>query len=315
MPGERPKGYMNWNPKQESMDRLGEIKAILVEERAELPLTARQIFYMMVGRKNYPKTEQAYGNLCNLMVKARRAQMLPFNAIRDDKGTSEGGDWGYDSPIDFWEAQRDRHEYYGRATREGQEYRIELWCETEGIVPMLARAAEPYGVKVTGTGGFPGVTSNHRMAQRVIAYETPTVFLHLGDYDPSGESIYESMKEDVFAFIAGEIGIAEAREKFIPRRIGLTEDQIAIHDIETAPPKKSDGRSRRWEEEGRFDSAQLEAVPTALLREWVAEACEEFTDMELVEETAEKADRERERIADRLTQAIDEIIAEDGWEE
>jgi hypothetical protein len=290
------------------------VKTVLREEQEELPLTARQIFYMMVGRFQFQKTEQAYGRLCNLMVKARRAQMLPFTSIRDDKGTSIGGDWGYDSPLEFWEAQRDRHEYYGRATREGQEYRIELWCETEGIVPMLGRAAEPYGVKVTGTGGFPGVTSNHRMAKRIIAHDLPTVFLHLGDYDPSGESIYDTMRDDVFAFIAGELGLEEARKRFIPRRIGLTEEQIEEHGIETAPPKKSDGRSRRWEEEGRLDSAQLEAVPTTLLRGWVADACEEFTDMELVQQVAEKADEEREQIADQLGAAIDRIINEGGWE-
>lgn len=312
--GERAKGYMNWSPKQESLDRLEQVRAVLAEERDELPLTARQIFYMMVGRHDYPKTEKAYNNLCNLLVKARRAQMLPFGTIRDDKGTSAAGDYGYGSPLDFWEAQRDRAEYYSRTTREGQDERIELWCETEGIVPMLGRAAEPYGVKVTGTGGFPGVTSNYRMAKRIIAEPLPTIFLHLGDYDPSGESIYDTMRDDVFAFVAGEIGRPAALEKFTPIRIGLTEEQIADHGIETAPPKSSDKRSRRWIEEGRVESAQLEAVPTALLREWVAEACEAHTDMGLVAEVAERADDERERIADRLAAAIDEIIAEDGWE-
>lgn len=314
MAGERPKGYMDWNPKQESLDRLDQVKRVLVEERDELPLTARQIFYMMVGRHDYPKTEKAYNNLCNLMVKARRAQMLPFGSIRDDKGTSAGGDWGYESMRDFWDAQRDRHEYYGRPTREGQEVRIELWCETEGIVPMLARAAQPYGVQVTGTGGFPGVTSNYRMAKRIIAADEPTVFLHLGDYDPSGESIYDTMRDDVFAFIAGELGREEALATFSAERVGLTEDQIAIHGIETAPPKASDTRSRRWEDEGRFESAQLEAVPTALLRQWISETCERHTDMQLVAEVAERADEEREKIADRLTAAIDEIINEGGWE-
>lgn len=311
---DRAKGYMTWNPKQESLDRLEQVRMVLVEERAELPLTARQIFYMMVGRHDYPKTEKSYNNLCNLMVKARRSQMLPFGSIRDDKGTSAGGDFGYESMLDFWEGQRDRADYYSRPTREGQDRRIELWCETEGIVPMLARAAEPYGVKVTGTGGFPGVTSNYRTAKRIISEPLPTVFLHLGDYDPSGESIYDTMRDDIFAFVAGEIGREEALEKFTAERIGLTEDQIAVHRIETAPPKKSDGRSARWEEEGRFESAQLEAVPSTLLREWVAETCERHTDMELVKEVEERADEERPQLADRLSKAIDEIITDGDWD-
>lgn len=311
---ERPKGYMTWNPKQESLDLLAQVNQVLEEEYDELPLTARQIFYMMVGRFQFEKTENAYGRLCNLLVKARRSQKLRFGVIRDEKGTTQGGDWGYSNPVEFWGKLRESGDAYGRPLRQGQHWRIELWCETEGIVPMLARAAQPFGVRVTGTGGFPGITANYKMAKRVIhayegAGERPTAFLHLGDYDPSGESIYDSMRQDVFAFVAGEIGYEDAAAAFTAERIGLTEDQVELHEIETVPPKDSDGRSKRWAEEGRFDSAQLEAVPTALLREWVDGACRRYTDMDLVAESERRTVEERQAIVEgmeRLFEQFDE---------
>lgn len=314
MGGERPKGYMDWNPKQESLDLLADVKEILTQERAELPVTARYLFYKLVALKGFPKTENDYGRLCNMLVKARRAQMIPFSSIRDDKANTAGGDYGYDSVEDFWETLRESGKGYSRLAREGQPIHIELWSEGNSPVPTLARAAREFGVPVTGTGGFPGVTLVHRLATQIVQRDIPTVWLHIGDYDPSGESIFDSMKADVYSFVVGQLmpdfdnyeeAIAAAREKFRAERIGLTWDQVLDYEIETAPPKKSDTRSRRWEEEGRFESAQLEAVDAQLLKQWVREACERHTDMDLLREVEAKADDERERIIEGMEELFE----------
>jgi hypothetical protein len=235
----------------------------------------------------------------------------PFHSIRDDKTDELGGDWGYWSPEQFWDELRESSRRYRRPRREDQEKRIELWCEARGMGPSLSRVASKYGVEVFATGGFPGVTVTHAMARRVEEHNEPTVFLHLGDYDPSGESIYDSMRDDTFAFVAGSLGMEEARRKFIPRRIGLTEDQVLEHRIETAPPKKSDGRSRRWEEEGRIESAQLEAVPPALYREWVEDAIKEHTDLAQMQEVIAEGDAEREKISSGLERLFAEFDEND----
>ena len=49
-----------------------------------LPLTVRQIFYRLVGAYGFEKTERAYERLGNHLVRARRAQIIRFDAIRDD---------------------------------------------------------------------------------------------------------------------------------------------------------------------------------------------------------------------------------------
>lgn len=310
----RPRGYFNWEPRPDAALVLGQVQAVLDAE--DEALTARQIFYRLVANFAYDKTEQAYGRLCENLVKARRAQLLSFDAIRDEKTDELGGDWGYSDTGEFWDGLRESAGQYRRPLREGQANEIELWCETRGMGPSLNRVAREYGVPVYATGGFPGVTSTHAMAQRVLLNERneqATIFLHLGDYDPSGEAIYEAMRDDVRAFVAGHLGgsIADADATFKPIRIGLTAEQVVEHDFETVPPKKSDGRSKRWEEEGRFDSVQLEAVETDLLRSWARDAIEDHTDLALLEASRERSQDERQRINDGLERLFAEFDEEE----
>ena len=44
----------------------------------------------------------------------------------------------------------------------------------------------------------------HDIAERAIERLVPTVILHVGDYDPSGVSIFESMVDDASAFVEAE---------------------------------------------------------------------------------------------------------------
>jgi hypothetical protein len=299
----RPRGYTRWEPRPEAAVILDQVQQII--DGADEALTARQIFYMLVGRYNYDKTEQAYGRLCENLVKARRAQILDFSWIRDEKTDELGGDWGYSSTGEFWDRLRESSRRFRYPLREDQPDEIELWCEARGMGPSLNRIATQYGVPVFATGGFPGVTVTHAMAQRVLENHENgqrTIFLHLGDYDPSGEAIYEAMRDDVRAFVAGHLGgsLERADETFVPVRIGLTWEQVEEHGIETAPPKKSDGRSANWEARGNTESAQLEAVDTDLLRSWARDAIEDHTDLDLLEASRERSAAQREKINDRL---------------
>jgi len=295
----RPKGFADWNPNAETLALIGQVQEVLEEYHAQLPMTARQIFYRLVGAYNYSKTERAYKNLCEKLVRARRAQMIPFGHIRDDGVSEEGGDWGYASPAEFMEGLKESGRSYYRRTREGQDYRIELWCEAGGMVPQLARVAEPFGVGVYSTGGFSSVTVTYDIAQRALADDLPTVLLHVGDFDPSGESIFEAMTEDALSFYVGQSGggrLADFEEEFRAVRVALTREQVAEHQLPTAPAKSTDSRSRNWLDE----TCQAEAMPPDLLASTVRDALAEWTDMTQLEAVKEQADAERETIIERL---------------
>ncbi|MFJ8856553.1 hypothetical protein [Streptomyces sp. NPDC102437] len=57
-----------------------------------------------------------------------------------------------------------------RADRQaGQPVRLELWCETAGMVPQLARLGSGFGIACFSGGGFDGLVGKHNAAQRAVA--------------------------------------------------------------------------------------------------------------------------------------------------
>ena len=71
----RARGFIDdWSPRNKTRALLNQVQAVLDEYADHLPLTNRQIFYRLVGKHDYPKTENAYNNLCEMLQKARRSR-------------------------------------------------------------------------------------------------------------------------------------------------------------------------------------------------------------------------------------------------
>src|SRR5690349_18824370 len=96
----RPRGFAPWAPRGAALDLVAAIKDVLAEYREYLPLTARQVFYRLVGTVGYEKTEPGYKRLCEVLNRARRARLIPFEAIRDD-GFRRAGPIAWDGPEAF----------------------------------------------------------------------------------------------------------------------------------------------------------------------------------------------------------------------
>lgn len=316
----RPKGYMAWKPSPDVAEIVEQTQTILREYSGYGPMTVRQVFYRLVGNYGYDKTERAYKRLAEYLVKARRSRMIPFAAIRDDGGTTAGGDYGNDDVDQFLSDLVAYGEAYRLNKSIGQPYNIELWCEAEGMVPMLGQMARPFGVPVTGTGGFSSLTVTHGFAARVARLDKPTVLLHVGDFDPSGVSIFESMCQDIGSFVANKVsGYYNSRTGavrvengesvesfFIPRRVALTEEQVDEFNLPTAPPKQSDTRSRNWS----GSTTQAEAMPPDLLAQVVTGAIGEWWDAPIAAGLKDRETAERKLIGTRVSDAI-EAIRED----
>lgn len=268
----RVKGYAEWRPQRRTRIVMGQVQEILTEYRAHLPLTARQIFYRLVGAYDYSKTENAYDNLANYLNRARRAGMIPFESIRDD-GIS------HVSPEHF----ADENAYYRRMRQEGQRFEIDklahqefdmrVYCEAAGMMPQLARVLKGFSVPVYSCSGFDSTTAKYDLARECMETHTyqgkDTVILHLGDYDPSGEAIFGSIRDDVHAFLDDDIPFVEPEEVAKFERVALSAQQVRDHNLPTSPPKRTDSRTRRWEGN---ETCQLEAVPPDELALLLAES-------------------------------------------
>lgn len=117
--------------------------------------------------------------------------------------------------------------------------------------------------------------------------------LHVGDHDPSGQSIYESLKADVGEIISDLPDMSENhwphREKqtdFAFERVAVTPAQIAQYNLPTAPAKKTDNRAFTGQ------TCQAESLLPDLLQEIVRDAALQHYDpqVDLDNEAAEAAE-------------------------
>lgn len=279
----RVRGFATWNPKPETLVLLDTVQAILREYRRQLPLTNRQIFYRLVGAHGFDKTEKAYARLCEYLNRARRAGIIPFESIRDDGTDSRGGP-GWTSPQSFWRYVQGSADGYVHDETDGQPYHCELWVEAGGMLPQAATVADPYGITSYTAGGFNGLTDKYETASRIAWQHKPVIIFHVGDYDPSGCAIIDSLAEDVGSFVEE----LNPRQEVDWRRIAVTPDQIARYRLPTAPQKRTDVRG-----EPMPDTVQAEALPPDVLARELDTAISEVIDQDALEAARELGQEER----------------------
>jgi hypothetical protein len=271
----RARGFNEaWHPRAESWELLSSVQHVLDEYVEQLLLTLRQIFYILVGRHAYEKTERAYERLCETLNKARRAKVVDMDAVRDDGFTNEIPNF-FGSANHFLDSVKLSARLLRLDRQAGQARRLALWCEASGMVPQLQRIADPFGIGTYSSGGFDSVTAKHQIAR--LWADEPVTVLHVGDHDPSGVHCFSSLAEDVASF-AGHYGGAV---QFL--RLAVTPEQAAFYKLPAAPPKPTDRR--------RFDGDNT----------WQAEALD----------PRDLADIVRGAVETRLDRAANERVLED----
>ncbi|OWQ95215.1 hypothetical protein CDQ91_14390 [Sphingopyxis witflariensis] len=226
---------------------------MLDEYREHWPLTARQLFYRLVGAHGFDKSEAFYSTLCHHVANARRARLIPFAAIRDDGVMTLTMDHYADADA-FRAVMRERAENYRRDLMADQDVHTEIWCEAAGMVQQLARIGHQYSIRAYSSSGFDSLTAKKALADRICATGKPAFILHLGDLDPSGKSMFDVAAEDVQAFVQADRANGLVKVEFV--RVALTWAQVTAYHLPTSPAKTTDSRSKGWTGE----TCQLEAL-------------------------------------------------------
>ncbi len=301
----RPKGYAPWRPQKKTRIILEQVDEVLRDYREYLPLTVRQIFYRLVGAFGYEKTEQAYERLCEKLVRARRARMIPFDHIRDDSA-SVMNHLHFDGEEDFYAYVNGLAQNYTQDKLAKQGYDVRLHCEAEGMMPQMHAALKDFSIPVYSCSGFDSLTARRQLAKWFhdsYTYKGKTpIMLHVGDYDPDGESIFESLVEDVWSFLSrdapGLVSRHEREHLFV--RVALVEEHVAMFELPTAPPKETSSRTKNWTGTG---TCQLEALPPDELRAIVVGNVLEFIDLETLDRDRAAEVTARRNIAGALPAA------------
>ncbi|MFK0294808.1 hypothetical protein ACIQU6_30650 [Streptomyces sp. NPDC090442] len=290
----RPRGFAPWKPRPNAQRLVDQIRAVLDEYHEYLPLTARQVYYRLVGAHDYPKDTAHYDKLLDVLARARRARMIPMEHIRDDRAEVRGLPWGYDSPAAWWQTVKSSARHYARPLDEGQPRVVEVWCEAAGALPMLARLTEPYGVGVYSSGGYESVGAKWAAAARIAGRTRPTLVLSVGDLDPSGLSMVDAAAEDVAAFVGDMDG-----EPPRVSRLAVTPAQVEEFDLPTAPQKRTDRRGAHMGQ-----TVQAEALSPQALADIVRTGVRAAVDLRTLDDVRRRSEEERRQliaeVADRM---------------
>jgi hypothetical protein len=277
-------------PQGTTRQLLDQVRGVLGEYEDYLPLTIRQIFYRLVGAHDYEKTERAYARLCEHLNRARRARLIPMDAIRDDSGTiSAPNDW--DSTEQFLRVIRSMAADFKLDRSVGQKTRLVVTCEAAGMVPQLERVAHPFSVTVMSGGGFDSLTDKYNFAAKLADQDHPTEVLQIGDHDVSGAHLFLAAAEDIKAFadeLGGEVTFT---------RLAVTPEQIAGYDLPTAPPKSSDRRAFHGQ------TCQAEALAPDVLAGILRDAIEQRIDRRVLNRVLAREAAERRKLVKTLRAA------------
>ena len=320
---------------------LGSVQRVLDEYADYLPLTVRQIFYRLIGLGVIGKSDAAYDSLVGHIANARRAEIIAFKDITDAdvEGLAVPRTDIEIRQENFW-AQTERNaKRHRRAQAEGQPNRIIVWTEAAGTKPQLARALGDLPCTVHSGGGQTSLTVVKALADAARAEDKPTVMLHVGDNDPNGEVIYQSLAEDVQMFAAQD-RLADYRDStgeqatgeqigdwlalFRPVRLALTIDQIINHQVveqELVIPADTDRmrgertkrlawQQRQWDLGGTGNTSQLEALPPDVLAQIVTDAVLDYIDVDALKQRREGEQAD----AKALVARVKELRASDGDE-
>lgn len=297
----RPKGYAPWGPRRKTQDLLEQVDTVLREYEDFLPLTIRQIFYRLVGAFDFEKTERGYSRLQECLARARRSGRIPFDAVRDD-GWQQRRPITYDGVPEFLAEMGLSARNFRIDKQRRQPFRCVVMVEAAGMVPQAVKVAHGWDVPVFSSGGFDSLTIKHDLA-RLAMDLSPVVFLHVGDYDPSGVCIFESVEADVLAFVDGSgTGFDLLDDLLKPvfdvrfERVAVTPEQIEEYALPSAPAKATDRRGNGVEE-----AVQAEALPPETLAQLLKEAILRHTDIALFDADLERERTEQARLLEILS--------------
>jgi hypothetical protein len=294
----RPRSYRACSIKRDRRTKaeIDDIKAAIVAVlKGDHPMTVRQVFYRLVVQKVIEKTEKEYQNVViRLLTEMRLSGSIRFNWIVDES-RPRIVNRTYDSIAD---AARDTARFYRRsALRECWHY-VEIWCEKQALAGVIKAAADHYDVPVLISKGMPSLTQLYGTACEIYRADEAgkqSYIYQFGDHDPSGVLIPQTI----------ERRLNELCQKFdcsppIVERVALTEEQIAEFNLPTRPTKRQ-GNTHADKFEG--DSVELDALPSAILRDMVREVIERHISERDLEVLRAAEDSERELLdawADRV---------------
>ena len=256
-------------------------------------LTLRALHYQLVGR-GMTNDIQHYKRVVTSIIAARWDDRISFDTFSDlDRamvGETAQKPTIIEDEIEIGKQQIEGWmESFHKNRWENQPYYPEIFIEKKALQGVFQNLCLEWTIALGACKGYPSLTFLHEAFQRFDEANSrgqKPIIVYFGDYDPSGEDIPRSIKENISRF-GVEIEV---------RRIALMEHQVVEWKLPPAPAKDSDTRTANW---GGLGQVELDAVRPEKLMTLLNDAIEDifdpdlFTDL-LAQEAAERIIYQRE---------------------
>lgn len=172
---------------------------------------------------------------------------------------------------------------YHKNRWENQPIYPEIFIEKKALQGVFQDVCYKWDIALGACKGYPSLTflyeSSNRFSEAINEGKQP-VIIYFGDYDPSGEDIPRSIRENLSKF-GVDVDV---------KRIALMKDQVIKWKLPPAPAKVKDTRTANWDGLGQVE---LDAVRPERLMKLLEDAINEIFDHDLYEELLEQEETER----------------------
>jgi hypothetical protein len=236
------------------------VAALLLAERQ--PDTVRGTMYAAVSAGWLPDTgKQSYGKIQRLLNNLRRRRLIPFAWIVDNiRQTDKPSSWS--GLADFADTVRDA---YRKDFWAGLPDYVCIIVEKDAVAGKVSPVTREYDVPLHPLRGYSSTSFAYGIAEQWRRIEKPIHCYYIGDHDPSGRNIEQSIRQRLSEY---------AEKPFQWKRLAVEPDQFEWFNIIPLDPKKRDTRYQAFAMRYGQRCAEVEAIPADALRQLVREAIE-----------------------------------------
>lgn len=261
-------------------------------------ITIRQLHYRLVSIGMINDLNH-YKRVVDAMTGARWDNVVSMEAFIDrDRsmfGETKDDEKNLEKEIVFGKVQVSAWMNAYRLNRwSNQDYYIEVWIEKKALQGVFEGPCENNEIGLAPCKGYPSITFLYEAKGRfedAIDNEKEAVILYFGDYDPSGEDIPRSIKENL-----GRMGVDVAVE-----RIALNPNQIKEMALPGVPPKSGDSRSNNW---NGGAVVELDAIEPNTLKRMCEDAIKVYFDQDRFTELQERESTEQGKYREALKEYV-----------
>lgn len=294
-------GFEPYRPQPKTRELISATRKILEKEH---PATIRYCFYRLAARNLIPNLKKKYKGYIKVMVRARKARMVPFEWVEDTSRRCLKVPL-FDSPIGFLE---EKIETYYKNTWKNQLCFMVILLEKEALTGIVWDVASYFNVPVFPTRGYSSWSIFHKDLREEVhkRFGKPLIALVIGDYDPSGMDIPNDHINKLNFFNV---------HPDVYERIALTREQVAKYELPPQMAKKTDPRYKKFSAQHGLLSVEVDALSPSVLKQLVKTAIVKYLDLDQFRKDLKAEEREKQKLRNFLKsfkEAMEESMGADG---